>query len=144
MWAKIIESCFEELDSFLKDSEWFGRENEVVNLFAHEFLPRHLGKNSVFTSLSQVGIEVAVPQVTGSCKQFVRKDLVIWNQPNGTVWTEESPAVIVEWKVNKRRACEKDVEWLELFTKKYPTTQGYSVCAFIKKTRGVEFTKVRA
>ena len=143
-WSEIIESSLGELNSFLQDSEWFGRENEVVSLYAHEFLPRRLKEGSVFTSLSQIGIEVAVPQVTGNVKKYVRKDMVIWNKPMGTIWTERSPAVIVEWKVNRLKNCEKDIQWLKLFTTRYPETLGYSVCAFIKRNRGVEYTKVVA
>ena len=72
MWQALIETQLQALDQFLKQSTWYGRENELVNLFAHEFLPRAVSDSCPLKSLTQIGIEVAVRQVTGSCKRFVR------------------------------------------------------------------------
>jgi hypothetical protein len=46
IWQIIIERSLRGLDSFLKESTWRGRENEVVNLFAHSFLTREIKDRS--------------------------------------------------------------------------------------------------
>jgi len=143
-WENIIESSLSGLNSFLKESNWKGRENEVVNLFAHCFLVHEVKDEGPLTSISQVAIEVAVPQVAKSRKKYVRKDLVIWPRPLMTAWSEDSlPAVIMEWKRDDPSACTSDVEWLSLFTARYPKTLGVAVCAFISVSRGVDWTIVK-
>lgn len=52
-----------------------GRENEAVNIFAHRFLAARISASGPLRSLRQVGIEVAVPQVTGTLKSTSGK---IW------------------------------------------------------------------
>ena len=147
-WEEIIESSFGEFDNFLKKTNWYGRENEVVNIFALKFLSQYIGEGN-FTELSQIGIEVAVRQVNKKPgKELVRKDLVIWDSPDQTVWNSSRepknvPAVIVEWKRNKESACDGDIEWIEKFTSIYTQTLGYSVCAFIDNKRGLSYVKVR-
>ena len=144
IWQIIIERSLHGLDGFLKESTWRGRENEVVNLFAHSFLTKEIKDEGPLTSISQVAIEVAVPQVTGSAKKYVRKDLVIWPRPLMTAWSEDSlPAVIMEWKRDDPSACTSDVEWLSLFTARYPQTLGVAVCAFISVVRGVDWAIVK-
>jgi len=138
-WQSVIERSLHGLDDFLKKSAWLGRENEVVNLFAHHFLVREISDKGPLTSISQISIEVAVPQVAGSGKRYVRKDLVIWPRPMMTAWPEGSiPAVIMEWKRDRPSACAPDVKWLSLFTARYPRTLGVSVCAFISDARRVD------
>jgi len=129
----------ERLDVFLNTADWKGRENELVSLFAHHCLPQEVHAGGPLRSLTQVGIEVAVLQVTGSSKRYVRKDLVIWPEPLMTAWSERPPSVIVEWKRNRPVECRKDVEWLLKFTKRYPETLGYSVCGLLNSERGVRF-----
>ena len=144
IWQIIIERSLHGLDKFLKESDWKGRENEVVNLFAHDFLAREVKDEGPLTSISQVGIEVAVPQVTGSCKKYVRKDLVIWPRPLMTAWSDDSlPAVMMEWKRDAPSACIRDIEWLSVFTRRHPQTLGVSVCALLSGVRGTEWVIVR-
>lgn len=129
-WREIIEGAVAEFDTFLKNSNWHGRENEVVNLFAHRFLADQISSDGPLRSLRQVGIEVAVRQATGSKKEFVRKDLVIWPVDDRTVWIGDGvPSVIMEWKRNNPNECVKDVEWLRNFCSKHPNTLGVSACA---------------
>jgi len=144
---EIIETTLNELNDYLKESNWYGRENEVVNLFAHSFLSKYVGKNN-FISISQIGIEVAVKQLPSlSGKKLVRKDLVIWGQERQTVWNNNlepinDPIAILEWKVNSISKCNNDIEWLKKFTKNYPKVAGYSICAFINDNRGVNYKKI--
>ena len=111
------------------------------------FYKSTLGKGK-FTSSAQIGIEVAVKQLPSSKgKDLVRKDLVIWEKGNQTVWNEDLKAVndpvsILEWKVNSESKCKVDVEWLMEFTKTYPRVLGYSVCAFIKDKRGISYKRI--
>jgi hypothetical protein len=144
MWKFIIERSLQRLDGFLRQSIWKGRENEVVNLYVHHILVDEISHDGPLTALSQVAIEVAVPQVTGSSKKYVRKDLVIWPQPLMTAWPEGSlPAVIMEWKRDMRAACDPDIAWLSVFTSQYPQTLGVAVCAFLSGTRGVQWRFVK-
>lgn len=143
----LIEISLSELDIFLKHNDWFGRENEVVNLYCHRFL---LGSNTdTKVTPGQCGIEVAVKQLPGEkSKKVVRKDLVIWEHDNQTVWSADqkpinSPLAIIEWKVNSVMNCNYDIDWLTRYTEAYPSVLGYSVCAHIKKNRSVQFKKIK-
>ena len=39
----------------------------------------------------------------------------------------------MEWKANQSKACEYDIDWLNVFTKKYPGCLGYAVCLDMKQ-----------
>lgn len=142
MADKLIQKALIELDGYLKKSKWCGRENEVVNLFAHSFLSKYI-------PVAQIGIEVAVKQLKSiGSKKLVRKDLVIWNAPNYTVWNKNGDAVnnpiaIIEWKVNHVSKCKNDIEWLKQYTKAFPDVLGYSVCAFIVENRGLDYKYIK-
>jgi hypothetical protein len=144
---KIIEMALKDLSEFLEKTNWYGRENEVVNLFAHRFLTKYIGKE-LLLSLDQIGIEVAVKQLPSEKgKELVRKDLVIWKCGDTSVWNENreianDPLAIIEWKVNNISRCEYDISWLQEYSKIYPNILSYSVCAFIKENRRVEYSKV--
>jgi hypothetical protein len=95
----------------------------------------------------QLGIEVAVKQLQREGgKALVRKDLVIWNRPNETVWVNgnpvNDPAAVVEFKVNDHKKCAPDLQWLVEYTQKHPNVLGYSVCGFLEEDRGVSFIRV--
>jgi hypothetical protein len=146
-WESSIEDSLKELSAFLADSNWFGRENEIINLFAHRFLLAQLNKGPL-TDLSQIGIEVAVKQLPRARgKKLVRKDLVLWNHPLETVWADgtafNSPAAILEWKTGKITYCETDISWLQAYTQIYPQVLGYSICAFIGDKRGIWYRKIK-
>jgi hypothetical protein len=138
----VIEAALKRCHDRLETTDWQGRENELVNLFAQHCLVMEMVPGGPLHSSSQLGIEVAVPQVSGSIKRFVRKDLVIWPEPLMTAWSG-TPAAIVEWKRDRISHCTGDIEWLKQFTRQYPETVGYSVCGFIKGQRGICYTKVQ-
>ena len=135
-----IEKGFREFSSFLKRSGWRGKENDCVNLFAHRFLAKRI------RPMDRMGIEVAVPQLTGKGrKQAVRKDLVIWKQSGQTTWGKDwkakaVPAAILEWKVKRgpgvRAAISaRDRAWLAGHKKRHRGFVGVCVTvAFGKKT----------
>jgi hypothetical protein len=133
--------CVSELDaivekslrSFYRDicSEWCGRENEAVNLYALGHLAKHVVPGTVLSDLTQIGIEVAVRQLP-KCDEHpgrrdtVRKDLVIWPTAGMTLWKtnlpHNEPSAIMEWKVNhyfsraahgqNRQEHLQDIQWL--------------------------------
>jgi hypothetical protein len=147
MWKSIAEQALASLDSYLRVSQWFGREHEVVNLFAHRFLLPMCAEGSPLSSPTQIGIEVAVPQVeAANRKRLVCKDLVLWPEAEMTVWGHDGslnvPSVIFEWKTNDEGKCRGDIEWLKEFTQKFQTTLGYAVCANLIDERQIVFWRV--
>lgn len=145
-WSALIETCLGRLTDFVKSTTWFGRENEVVNLFAHRFLPAVMSPESPLSSLEQIGIEVAVAQVMPSRKQLVRKDLVLWSDASHNPWhpTNPPPAVVVEWKTERSQPSRNDIDWLCRFTERFPTTIGYAVSVRLKTEREVSWKKIEA
>lgn len=145
-WERIIDGSLRSLGAFLAEGTWYGRENEVINLFAHRFLMETLGKGPL-KDPSQIGIEVAVRQIPREgAKELVRKDLVLWNRQLETVWesgvAKNIPAAILEWKTGKAAKCDADIKWLLDFTRIYPDVLAYSICAFIGKKGGISFKKI--
>ena len=119
-----INRSLKEFSSFICDSDWRGKENDCVNLFAHRFLAKRI------RPIDRIGIEVAVPQLSGKGrKQAVRKDLVIWKQSGDTTWgadwkAKAVPLAILEWKVKRGPAAKptisaRDRAWLKAFKSKY-------------------------
>lgn len=121
------------LRSFFRNicSEWCGRENEMVSLYAFGHLAKHVRRGTILSQLTQIGIEVAVRQLPPDKehpkpKKDVRKDLVIWPAPGMTLWKanvpHHEPLAVMEWKVNhylsrashqqNRREHEGDIRWL--------------------------------
>jgi hypothetical protein len=143
---ELIMLALTEFTSDLRSRVWYGRENELVNWFAHGHLLRVRSRNGHGVDPLQVGIEVAVPQIAGTSrrrKPDVRKDLVVWHQPRATCWSAprlhaEAPLAVLEWKSmnnvgvaesepRKRREFAHDVEWLCSATEHFPDLLGYAV-----------------
>ena len=129
----------QSLRSFYEDicSDWGGRENEMVNLYAHGHLAKFVRPQTILNDLSQIGIEVAVQQLPREVllkwnpqaqkpKKDVRKDLVLWPSARMCLWKDNVPSneplAIMEWKVNhvrnhashrkNQRDYPLDVNWL--------------------------------
>ena len=127
-----IEKSLKEFSAFIRDSEWRGKENDCVNLFAHRFLAKRV------RPIDRIGIEVAVPQLGGKGrKQAVRKDLVIWKRSGGATWGRDwkamaVPQAILEWKVKRGLAAKptisnRDRAWLKSFKRKHRGFTGVCV-----------------
>ena len=119
-----IHAALKEMEMHLHKSEWRGKENDCVNLFAHRFLAKRV------RPIDRIGIEVAVPQLSGKGrKQAVRKDLVIWKRSGDTTWgaawkAKAIPQAILEWKVKRGPAAKptisaRDRAWLKAFKRKH-------------------------
>jgi hypothetical protein len=127
-----IGKTLKEFSAFICDSEWRGKENDCVNLFAHRFLAQRV------RPIDRIGIEVAVPQLIGKGrKQAVRKDLVIWKRSGGTTWSrdwvaKDVPQAILEWKVKRGPSAKptisaRDRAWLKAFKRKHRGFTGVCV-----------------
>ncbi len=123
----------QSLGSFYQviSGDWWGRENEMVNLYAFCCLAGCVKPNTIFYDIGQIGIEVTVRQLPPNEQHkgrrgTVRKDLVIWEKPGMTLWEKKlpdnEPVAVMEWKVNhflNRRKHQKnrdeyrgDIDWL--------------------------------
>lgn len=135
-----IAKSLKEFASFAGRSKWCGKENDCVNLFAHRFLAKRIWP------MDRIGIEVAVPQLSGKGrKQAVRKDLVVWKLSGQTTWGKDWKAVavpqaILEWKVKRGPAARatisaRDRAWLTGYKRRHRGVVGVCVTvAFGKKT----------
>lgn len=111
----------------IQEEKWFGKERELVSRFVFSKLVKNIGCCSEFTDPEQIGIEVRVSQVT-SGKKEVCKDLVIWKYKNQTKWSEDNvPICIIEWKHRNKEPYKYDIDWLKVYTEKYPTCFGISL-----------------
>ena len=167
----IIEAS---LRSFYQDicSDWGGRENEMVNLYAFGHLAKQVLAGTIFSDVGQIGIEVAVRQLpkevllkwnpkTERPKKDVRKDLVIWPSPRMCLWQDNvpcnEPLAVMEWKVNRvrdraahpknRRDYALDVNWLRETSARSGMEKfiGYAVLVEnTQKTKSLTCTRVQA
>jgi|ERR1019366_2052866 hypothetical protein len=111
--AELDRIIAEPLGEFYREvlsSPWCGREHEMVSLFVLGYLARHCSPNGLFR-LTQIGIDVGVKQLKepkpGNKKgptKTVQKDVVVWSEPNETLWTPDGqvlnkPLAVMEWKV---------------------------------------------
>ena len=112
----------------IKNEQWFGKERELVSRFAFSKLVKNVGCCEQLFDPAQIAIEVRVNQVKENGKKEVCKDLVIWGQPNQTVWSSNNiPLCIMEWKHRKKFPHEYDIEWLEKYTASYENCFGIAL-----------------
>ena len=139
-----IGKTLREISAFICDSDWRGKENDCVNLFAHRFLAKRV------RPIDRIGIEVAVPQLGGKGrKQAVRKDLVIWKRGGQTTWdaswrAHSIPEAILEWKVRrsphaKATISNRDRAWLKSFKTKHRAFIGVCVTVAFGRINKVQW-----
>jgi hypothetical protein len=136
---KVVRQSLTEFTEAVFNTQWLGREREAVSQFVFGHLIHHCKPGSFLWDPTQIGIEVAVPQLKGpNRKRQVTKDLVIWRAPGMTCWNTDwdpvqVPLAILEWKVfyNTQRGSAKistyDVDWLCKFSADLETFVGYAV-----------------
>jgi hypothetical protein len=137
----VIRQSLKSLVEEVFDGAWFGREREVVSLYAFGHLQQHFREGHVLNDPTQIVLEAAVPQVAApGRKRLVCKDLVIWPRALMTCWNEEQepvqrPLAIVEWKVNATSVSRTDVNWLCAFSRWQEDFVGYAVCLDLEQRR---------
>ncbi|QOJ03658.1 MAG: hypothetical protein HRU71_09230 [Planctomycetia bacterium] len=62
----IIQSSLLEFAEWIDHHAWFGREKEAVSLYVLGFLQKHCRPRTILSDATQIGIEVAVPQIGDS------------------------------------------------------------------------------
>ena len=138
----IVRQSLESLTTELHERRWTGqREREIVSLFCFGHLLRHCQASTALADPTQIGVEVAVPQVFGqrsftgkdSQKDQVRKDIVIWRTPRATCWDFEGkptvhPLSVLEWKHNTGCLSAYDLRWLLAYSSAVRDFVGYAVC----------------
>ena len=144
----VLENAFSSLANTFQDT-WNGkREREIVSLFCFGHLIHQCKPKSFLHDPTQIGIEVPVPQIESqlslsgltSAKTQVCKDIVIWPHPRMTCWDNSglptiAPTGVIEWKHNKKRVSNYDVQWLIKFSQNRPDFVGYVVCTQDKSFR---------
>jgi hypothetical protein len=135
----IVRQSLTEFVEDIFETAWLGREREAISLFVLGHLARFCKPGSILKDPTQIGIEVAVPQLDGpKRKQQVTKDLVIWSEPRMTCWNEDwepvqYPLAILEWKVyrhgsrGRAKISKYDLDWLCKFSADLDTFTGYAV-----------------
>ncbi len=134
----IQQSLTEFVDNVFK-TKWLGREREAISQYVFGHLIHACKPGSCLWDPTQIGIEVAVPQLKEpNRKPQVTKDLVLWSAPGMTCWNSDwdpvhYPMAILEWKVyyNKQKGRAKiyagDVDWLCKFSANLEAFVGYAV-----------------
>jgi hypothetical protein len=137
----LIRSSLSSLVDDISSSGWTGRrEREVVSLFCFGHLLQQCKPDTFLHDVTQISIEVAVPQVIGqvgrtgkaTSKVQVCKDVVIWPTPRMTCWDAGGnptvrPTSIIEWKHNEGVVYAYDVDWLREFSAGAEDFVGYAV-----------------
>jgi hypothetical protein len=124
----ILAESFSDYQKFLESSRWRGKEHDCVNLFVHKFLLSKITPEGPIFDPTQIGIETSIPQGDGlGKKQAVRKDLVIWPNPEMTTWNAEwkaefLPIAVIEWKARRKKSglpliFPYDLEWITKYSK---------------------------
>jgi hypothetical protein len=138
----IVRASLESLALELKGNEWKGRrEREVISLFCFGHLLKYCQAGSVLSDPTQIGIEVAVPQIDNHRalagrapqKRQVCKDVVIWPKARMVSWDDDGratvrPRCVIEWKHNEKRISLYDIQWLREFSALSSSFVGFAVC----------------
>ena len=123
---------------------WFGKEHDCVNLFAHKFLFDKIEPGAAIFHPTQICIECALKQPTQYTNRSARKDLVIWEKPLQNTWSSDfepilSPKAVMEWKVFRSRFPKRifdphDEEWIMAYTEEHGERFGYVVSVDMTKS----------
>ncbi len=130
---ELIAESLREFTAFIIRTGWRGREREAVSLYAFGFLVPRCRPDGVLREPTQIGLDVAVPQLPGPArKALVCKDLVIWPEPAGNCWDEagkttRKPIAVLEWKARTESISTYDEQWLQEFSAESPTFVGFAI-----------------
>lgn len=141
---RVVRESLEGLVSYVFGGLWTGRrEREVVSLYAIGYLIPSCRPGSFLSDPTQIGIEVAVPQIErethsrmsgrAGAKAQVCKDVVIWPTPRLTCWDATGrptvyPSAVMEWKFGESRISSWDTGWLQEYSSGVQEFVGYAAC----------------
>ena len=137
----VIRRSLKDLARDVFGKNWFGRERELVSLYAFAHLLRYCRAGQVLSHPTQIVLDGAVSQIPGpNRKPLVCKDLVIWPEPGMTSWNEDKEPVryslvVMQWKVNVTAVSHADVNWLCAFSRGREIFVGDAVCLDFKPRR---------
>ena len=127
---RLIVKSLGEFLSHVRITNWIGRENEAISLFAFGFLQKHIKP-------TQIGIEVAVaPSPNKGINSHVRKDLAIWPASDMNRFFPRpgpnEPLAVLEWKVHRKgfrsgESNQSDIKKLTEYCTDHPSSVGYAV-----------------
>lgn len=122
---ELIEHSLRQFAQATLRAKWWGKEHDWVSQYAFGYLIKYCKHGSLLYDPGQIGIEIAVPQPPGyGNKSAVRRDLVIWGEPQTACWNSQwspvnHPLAILEWKVHRpdrpNRGVMKEREWLRQY-----------------------------
>jgi hypothetical protein len=128
---------------------WYGREREAVSLYAFGYLIPECQPQCVLRDRTQIGIEVAVPQLSPEAssriggserpKPQVCKDLVLWPERGMNCWDAHGnptryPMAVIQWKVGGVDSLREDIAWLGEYSSDKPDLVGYAVALEVGAT----------
>ena len=160
---RFLNEAIVSFSAWLKSNHWRGKEHECVNLFAHKFLFENIAPGAAIECPTQICIECPLKQPNGYTNKAARKDLVIWEHPLQTTWSDtwepiHSPKAVMEWKVFFRKRVPRkifdphDEEWILAYTREHPKRFGYVVSVdlmsqesrvFWKQSKVGKFSKLK-
>jgi len=149
---RVVRQSLASLVEDVSTNGWSGRrERELVSLFCFGYLVRCCVPGTFLNDAAQIGIEMAVPQITAQAKlagrpnskRTVCKDIVIWPEPRMSCWDAHGspvirPRAIIEWKHNAGKVSQFDVEWLRAFSSESEAFVGFAVST--NRVRGGTFS----
>jgi hypothetical protein len=159
---RFVNEALVSLGDWLKTNEWYGKERDCVNLFAHKFLFEKIEPGAAIEDATQISIECPLKQPEKYPNRVASKDLVIWPGPLQTTWSRtyesvHSPKAVMEWKVFRDQLPKAvfdshDEEWVTLFTSEQAGSFGFIVsvdlasddpAVYWRMSKGGQFGKVR-
>jgi hypothetical protein len=137
IWQRELENLIHtsiiSMVNHISLTNWWGREREVISLYAFGFLAPRCKAGSILHHPTQIAVEVAVPQIPGvRRKALVCKDLVLWREAYSTCWNKRRqplhvPMAILEWKTGTDKNSGYDEAWLTEYSERNKDFVGYSV-----------------
>jgi hypothetical protein len=141
---RFLNEALESFSEWLKTAEWWGKEHDCINLFAHKFLFEKIEPGAAIEDPTQVCIECSLRRPEKFKNPAAVKDLVIWQRPLQTTWSEtwepiHSPKAVMEWKVFRDRLPKAifdrhDEDWVSSYTEEQTGSFGYVVSVDLAST----------
>jgi hypothetical protein len=124
------------LRAFASDSlgcGWRGKEHDWVNRYTFGYLLKECQPDSPLYDPAQLAVEVGVAQPPGYAKAAANRDIVIWDRPGMSCWSEDwqpvhHPLAILEWKVHRPNRLNRDQKHERQWLREYSAWQARPIC----------------